>query len=64
MLSAILFEREILHRQPELGQDFFVRNTVALLLKPGVRAVERLLLFSRERLVIDGRRSDGSGDGV
>ena len=65
MLSAILFEREILHRQPKLGQDLFVRNPAAAsLCEPGVGAGESLLLFGGERLVIDGRGGDGPRDVV
>jgi hypothetical protein len=65
MLRPILFERKVLHRQPELGQDLGVRNSsAASVFEPGVGSGQRLFLLGDERLIINRSRGDGSRDGV
>ncbi len=65
MLSAILYEREVFHRQPELSQDLLMRNPpAASLFEPIIRPGQGLLLFSGEQFIIKGRRGQGAGDGV
>src|SRR5579872_1159660 len=65
ILSAILFERKILQRQAELGEDIFVRDAAAAaFLEPGIGARERLFFLNCERLVVNRSRSQGAEHGI
>jgi hypothetical protein len=60
----LLVEVKILGLQPELGEYFLHRNTLAALCKPGLPVVKALAVLLGYRFLVWRRRGKGVPDGI
>ncbi len=60
----LLVEVKILGLQPELGQHFLHRNTLAALCKPGLPVVKALAVWLGYGFIVGRGRSQGAPDGI
>lgn len=59
----LLVKMKIFGLQPELGEDFFHRNTLAVLCKPSLPFAKALAIFLGYSLIVRRRRGQGAADG-
>jgi hypothetical protein len=65
LYSRLLLALEIVWREPKIGENFFLRNSLSTtLLEPRFRLGDRLALLFALGFVVDGSGSNGTGDGI